>query len=77
MRARGNISVEKKDFKGRFCFLFKIDDKNTVNSENNVDITTPAEKQYLIEFIIIWETYPELWYILIEAYRDKVKKKSA
>ena len=41
----------KKDFKGgeRFCFLFKTDDESSVNGKNNVDITTPTEKQYLIE----------------------------
>ena len=38
-----------------FCrdmlFLFQMDDEKSVNNENNVDVTTPTEKKYLIEFI--------------------------
>ena len=70
--ARQHFS-SKKHFKR--CFLFEIDDENSVNSENNVDITSLTEKQYLIEFIKTWESYPELRNTFIEAYRDKVKKK--
>ena len=42
--------------------LFKMDDENNINSENNVDITSSMEKQYLIESIKTCQTKPELFY---------------
>ena len=53
-----------------------MDDENSVNRENNIDITTPTEKQYLIEFFKTRKIYPELWNTSIQAYRDKIKKNS-
>ena len=52
MRVRCNILV-KKGFRvdGHLCYLFKMDDESSVNSENNVDITTSTEKKYLIDLI--------------------------
>ena len=50
------------------------EDDKSLYSEDSVDTTSTTEKQYLLNFIKTWETYPELWKTSTEAYRDKVKK---
>ena len=45
-----------------------MDDENSINGENNVDITPPTEKQYLIEFIKTWNLLTTC---------DKVRKNNA
>ena len=55
-------------------FIGKREDDKSVYSEDSVDTTTTTEKQYLLDFVKTWKTYPELWNTSTEAYRDKVKK---